>query len=106
VEEVMPYASRAQQGYLHVHKPELAKEFDKKTSNFSNLPQRVGSPTRGRKSNPGVSTQVKQVVRNLEMKKKFTQAAEKNMSMRTLQKKQKAEQRARAIERRQANRKK
>jgi hypothetical protein len=103
----MPYKSRAQQAFMHARHPAgvNVKEWDSAT-NFSNLPQRVGSPTRGRKKNPGVSTQVKQVVKNLEMKKKFTRAAEKNMSMRTLQKQQKAEQRTRAIERRQANRKK
>lgn len=37
------YKSKAQQGYMHVHHPELAKEFDAKTpkSKFKKLPEHV-----------------------------------------------------------------
>jgi hypothetical protein len=37
----MPYKSRAQQAYLHIHEPEVAKKFDKETpkSAYKKLPE-------------------------------------------------------------------
>lgn len=35
----MPFKSKAQQGYMFVHHPELAKEWAEKTVNMKNLPK-------------------------------------------------------------------
>lgn len=37
----MPIKSKAQRAYLHANKPELAKEFEKKTPKGAKLPKRV-----------------------------------------------------------------
>ncbi len=39
----MPFRSKAQQGYLEMHKPEVAKEFEEKTpkSAYKHLPEHV-----------------------------------------------------------------
>ena len=37
----MPMKSKAQRGYLHANKPEVAKKFEKKTPKGKKLPARV-----------------------------------------------------------------
>lgn len=37
----MPYVSRAQQGYFHVHLPQLAKEYDAASKGVTGLPYHV-----------------------------------------------------------------
>lgn len=37
----MPYVSKAQQRYFHENLPNLAREWDKKTTDFKDLPQHV-----------------------------------------------------------------
>lgn len=37
----MPWASKAQRGYMWVHHPEIAREFEKKTVDLAKLPERV-----------------------------------------------------------------
>lgn len=47
----MPYRSKAQQGYLHANKPEIAKKFDKETPKkaYKSLPEHVKDNARSRK---------------------------------------------------------
>lgn len=47
----MPYASKAQVGYLHAKKPEVAARFDKETpkGSYKHLPQHVGKAIHGLK---------------------------------------------------------
>jgi hypothetical protein len=35
----MPYASKAQQGFMHSQHPEIAKRWDKETKDFKKLPK-------------------------------------------------------------------
>lgn len=42
----MPFKSKAQQGYLESEKPEVAKEFEAKTTNYQSLPQHVQKQTK------------------------------------------------------------
>lgn len=37
----MPFKSKAQQGYMFIHHPELAKEFAAHTTNYKDLPEHV-----------------------------------------------------------------
>lgn len=37
----MPFVSKAQRGYMWVHHPEIAKEFEAKTASMANLPEHV-----------------------------------------------------------------
>ena len=37
----MPFASKAQRGYMWVHHPEIAKEFEKKTLSIKALPEHI-----------------------------------------------------------------
>lgn len=37
----MPYVSKAQQRYFHENLPNLAREWDKKTKDFKDLPEHV-----------------------------------------------------------------
>ena len=36
----MPYASKAQQRFMHAKHPEIAKRFDAETPSFKKLPER------------------------------------------------------------------
>jgi hypothetical protein len=36
----MPYVSKAQQAYMHIHHPGIAKRWDKETKDFKGLPAR------------------------------------------------------------------
>lgn len=42
----MPFQSQAQRGYLYANKPEIAKEFEKKTPKAQKLPEKAPSPER------------------------------------------------------------
>lgn len=37
----MPFKSRAQQAYLFIHNPKVAKEFASKTTDYKDLPEHV-----------------------------------------------------------------
>jgi hypothetical protein len=37
----MPFQSKAQVGYMFIHHPQVAKEFAKKTMDFSFLPEHI-----------------------------------------------------------------
>jgi len=37
----MPWQSKSQRGYMWVHHPEIAREFEKKTLSIKNLPEHV-----------------------------------------------------------------
>ncbi len=41
----MPYKSKAQVGYMHVHHPEIAKRWDKEYGVSKGLPEHVKKPT-------------------------------------------------------------
>ena len=48
----MPYKSKAQQKWMHVHHPQMAKEWDKETEKadgFKKLPEHVKPHKRGKK---------------------------------------------------------
>lgn len=44
----MPWKSRAQAAYMHIHHPEIAKEFDEKTPKGKKLPYHVKPKKRKR----------------------------------------------------------
>lgn len=44
----MPFASKSQSRYLHAVKPELAKEFARKTVSMKGLPERVKKTRKSR----------------------------------------------------------
>jgi hypothetical protein len=48
----MPYKSKAQSRFMHSQEPEIAKEFDEKTSKsaFKKLPEHVSKDKNGLKS--------------------------------------------------------
>lgn len=37
----MPWKSKAQAAYMHIHHPEIAKDFDEKTPKGTHLPEHV-----------------------------------------------------------------
>ena len=37
----MPFKSQSQRGYIYIHHPELAKEFEEKTPKGKKLPHKV-----------------------------------------------------------------
>lgn len=37
----MPFKSKAQEGYMHIHHPDIAKRWDKITNNPKALPEHV-----------------------------------------------------------------
>jgi len=37
----VPFTSKAQQAYLFIHHPKIAREFASKTTNYKNLPDHV-----------------------------------------------------------------
>lgn len=45
----MPYKSRAQAAYMHIHHPEIAKRWDAEYGSAGPLPKRLGQ-TKGAKS--------------------------------------------------------
>lgn len=45
----MPFRSKAQRRWMYVNKPELAKEFEKETSDYNALPNRIHPRTKTRK---------------------------------------------------------
>ena len=45
----MPFKSQAQRGYLYVHRPEVAKEFEAATPKGAKLPYHVGGKKKKRK---------------------------------------------------------
>lgn len=51
----MPYASKAQQGYLHAKKPDVAKKYDTETpkSAYAKMPAKVKSGTHHGKARQG-----------------------------------------------------
>ena len=49
----MPWKSKAQRGYMHVHHPEIARRWDKHTPEGKKLPQHVGDQTRKPKGGGG-----------------------------------------------------
>lgn len=119
----MPFKSKAQQAFMHARHPEIAKEFDKKTSDFGSLPQKVGNsnpnatrrqaiqrrlgnnaPQPGPKSQPNrpkVSPQVNSIVKQSMFKKQLAQAKEKNLSSSAVAKQNKDQMRRLALARRQ-----
>lgn len=48
----MPFKSKAQQSFLEINKPDVAKEFEEKTSKkqYKNLPEHVAKDKNGLKS--------------------------------------------------------
>ncbi len=45
----MPFLSKAQRRWMHINKPELAKEFEKETPNPDSLPSRIRPRTATRR---------------------------------------------------------
>ena len=46
----MPFKSKAQQAYLEINKPEVAKEFASHTKNYKKLPEHVKPKSKHKKT--------------------------------------------------------
>lgn len=63
----MPYKSKAQRAYLHIHEPEIAKRWDKEYPNQKNLPKHV-KPKKKTKKKKGKSSLKSKILGKLKKK--------------------------------------